>query len=76
MVLNEVIGVFEGISKVLMGGFGSGFEFFETLEVPFEIMSFGFEVKFQLVAVVEDGELDDFKKLLHWVLSNQKWISK
>ena len=55
MVFDEVVRVFEGISKVLMDCFGSGFESFETLEVPFEIMSFGFEVKFQLVAVVEGG---------------------
>lgn len=65
MVLDEAIGVFEGISKVLMDDFGSGFEFLETLEVPFEIMPLGFEVQFQLMTVIEGRQLDDFKELLH-----------
>lgn len=65
MVFDNVIGVFEGISKVLMGGFGSGLEFLETLEVPFEVMPLSSEVKFELMAVVEEGQFDDFEEFFH-----------
>ena len=49
-----------------MIGFGSGFELLEAFEIPFQVLSFGFEVKLQLVAFVERGEFDDFEKFFHF----------
>lgn len=75
VAFDEICSVFGRVSKVVMGGFGFGFEFFEAFEVPFEVVPLSFKIELKLEGVVKCRDLDDFEKFFHGLCGKER-ISK